>query len=95
MITLEHAKLVRNDRLKVSDMIIAEVSDPEQLSRWQHYRQLLRDFFVDKPSTYNYETDLVWPKSPLDIDALKEKALAGDVDAQKILEKEQENGTIY
>lgn len=94
MPTLEHSKIIRNHLLIDSDAIIAELIDPVEIQRWVHYRQLLRDFFVNKPADYDYEK-LIWPKSPRDIDALKQKAQDGDADAQAILAREVENGTLY
>lgn len=94
MPTLEHSKLIRNNLLKESDIIIAELYDETEINRWKHWRELLRNYFVDKPTDFDYE-QLVWPKSPRNIDALKEKAAAGDEEAKSILAKEAENGSLY
>lgn len=94
MPTLEHSKKIRNHLLIETDLIVAELTDPEEIARWVHFRQLLRDFFIDKPGDYDYEK-LVWPKSPRDIDALKIQAAAGNTEAQAILAKEAADGTLY
>ena len=95
MTTLEHNRLIRNHLLVESDLILAEQTDPVEIQRWQHYRSLLRDFFLDKPEDFDYEHDLIWPKTPTDIDALKTKAAEGNAEAKAILDKEQANGTLY
>lgn len=94
MPTLEFSKLVRNNLLKQSDVTISELYDEAEINRWKHWRQLLRDYFVDKPADFDY-TQLIWPKSPRDIDALKQKASLGDEEAKNILAKEAANGTLY
>lgn len=94
MPTLQHSKIIRNHLLIQSDIRVSELTDPEQQSRWLHYRQLLRDFFVNKPLDYDY-TSIVWPKTPDDIDALKQKASEGDANAAAILAKEASDGTLY
>lgn len=87
MPTKEHNILVRNNLLAESDRIIADITDPVEIERWKLYRQQLRDFFVDKPGDFDY-TKLVWPRTPKDIDALKEKAAQGDTVAQEIIERD-------
>lgn len=95
MPTLEHVKMVRNHLLMQSDLKLAELISQDEINRWIKYRILLRDFFINKPADFDYEHDLIWPKTPIDIDELKRKASEGDAEAQKILEKEQANGTLY
>lgn len=94
MATLEHSKIIRDHLLIESDIIVAELTDAQEISRWLHYRQLLRDFFVNKPADYDYVA-IIWPKSPRDIDALKQKAAEGDANATAILAKEASDGTLY
>jgi predicted nucleic acid-binding protein len=94
MATFEHSKIIRDHLLIESDIIVAELTDAQEISRWVHYRQLLRDFFIDKPENYDY-IKIVWPKTPRDIDALKQKAAEGDAEAIAILAKETANGTLY
>jgi hypothetical protein len=94
MATLEHSKIIRDHLLIRSDIIVSELTDPQEISRWTHYRQLLRDFFKDKPVDFDYQ-QIIWPKTPVDIDALKQKAADGDTEAANILATEASNGTLY
>lgn len=94
MPTLEHSKVIRDHLLIESDIIVADLTDSQEISRWVHYRQLLRDFFANKPADFDYEK-IIWPKTPRDIDALKQKAAEGDADAAAILSKEASDGTLY
>lgn len=86
-ITKEFQKIVRNNLLVHSDQIISELTDETEINRWKLYRQQLRDFFVDKPADFNYE-QLTWPRTPTDIDDLKEKAAAGDEIAIQIIQRD-------
>lgn len=88
MFTKDFIKHVRNSRLAQSDIIIADLTDEVEIARWAEYRQKLRDFFNDKPDDFDYEHNLVWPRTPNDIDALKEKAAAGDTDAAAIIARD-------
>lgn len=87
MPTKEFIVKVRNNLLVQSDLAIAELTDQTEIERWKVYRQQLRDFFVDKPDDYDY-TQIIWPRTPKDIDALKEKAAAGDEIAQEIIQRD-------
>lgn len=73
-------KQIRNNILVETDIIITNIEDPTQLARWQTYREQLRTFFDDKPEGYNF-IGFMWPDNPDNIDALLEKAAAGDAEA--------------
>ena len=88
MITKDFIKNVRNVRLAASDSIIAELTDEVEIARWVEYRQQLRDFFVGKPDNFDYENNLIWPRTPQDIDALKERAAAGDAESAAIIARD-------
>jgi hypothetical protein len=91
MITKDFIKSIRNNKLKESDHVIAdylEQGNTTEANRWVTYRNQLRDFFDDKPENFNYQTDLVWPRTPYDIDALHEKASQGDQEAIEIIQKD-------
>jgi hypothetical protein len=91
MITKDFVKSIRNNLLKESDSIVAdylEQGNTEEANRWNEYRIQLRTFFDDKPEDYNYQRDLVWPRTPTDIDALHRKASQGDQEAIEIIQKD-------
>jgi hypothetical protein len=85
-------KKVRNNFLVQSDSIIANITDLKEIERWKLYRQQLRTFFDDKPDNFDYINDLIWPRTPIDIDALLQKAAEGDEEAISIIEKDNLNG---
>lgn len=80
----ERSKFNRNELLKSTDKIVANCADPEELAGWILYRQQLRDMFKDLPFDYDWNM-LVFPRTPTDIAALKEKAAAGDAEAAAIV----------
>jgi hypothetical protein len=91
MITKDFIKTVRNNRLKDSDHVIAnyiEEGNTEEVNRWVEYRNNLRTFFDNIPDDFDYQKDLVWPRTPFDIDALHEKASQGDQEAIEIIQKD-------
>ena len=73
-------KQIRNNILVETDIIIADIEDSTQLTRWQAYRDQLRTFFDDKPEGYDF-IGFTWPDSPANIDALLQKAADGDAEA--------------
>ena len=82
--TYEKSKFNRNELLRTSDSKVANCTDPVELARWILYRQQLRDMFKDLPVDYDWNM-LDFPRNPLDIAALKEKAAAGDTEAAAII----------
>ena len=87
-LSLEFVRQVRNNLLIQSDIKISEIEDETELARWIQYRQKLRDFLVGKNETYFHNNKLVWPRRPIDIDALKAAAEAGDAESIEIVQRE-------
>lgn len=85
--SFEAAKINRNEKLKVSDKIIADCTDPVEVSAWAKYRQDLRDLFVNIPEDFDWNM-LVFPRDPTDIASLKAKAAAGDKEAADIITRD-------
>jgi hypothetical protein len=87
-LSLNFVRTVRNNLLVHSDTVISELEDKIEIARWMEYRTKLRNFFIDKDETYFSNNKLIWPKTPTDIDALKNLAAAGDTEAQEIIQRE-------
>lgn len=81
------AVFARDARLIASDKVFENLTDTTEINAWIDYRQKLRTLFDNLPDNYNWN-ELVYPKSPDDIKALKEKALNGDEEAKLIIAKE-------
>lgn len=86
--SLEFVRQVRNNLLIKSDVIVSEIEDETELARWLDYRQKLRDFLVGKEETYFANNKLVWPRTPKDVDSLKEAASRGDAESIEIVQRE-------
>lgn len=83
--SLESHKQARNFLLKISDKIIADLLDPDDIQSWIDYRQQLRTMFDGLSADTDWNT-IVFPRSPNDLKALQEKAAQGDSDSMSVLE---------
>jgi hypothetical protein len=86
--TVEFLKIIRNNRLIESDIEISNIEDETEMARWVEYRQKLRDYFVDKDDSYFQNNQVIWPRTPRDVDALKAKAAEGDAESIEIVQKD-------
>lgn len=83
----ERTKFNRNELLKSTDKVFANVTDPEEIEQWKAYREGLRTMFDNLPDDFDYNM-IVFPRNPMDIKALKEKAAAGDPEAIEIVQRD-------
>lgn len=85
--TLARTKFNRNELLKQTDRVFAQVTDPEEIEQWITYRKGLRELFDSLPEDFDLNM-IVFPRTPNDIKALKEKAAAGDPEAIEIVKRD-------
>lgn len=85
--TKEKTKANRDELLKASDRVFALCTDPVEIEQWKSYRQGLRTMFDNLPDDFDYNM-IVFPRTPADIKALKDKAAAGDQEAIEIVQRD-------
>jgi hypothetical protein len=83
----EKTRFNRNELLKQTDKVFAKVTDPVEIQQWITYRQQLRTMFDGLPEDFDWN-EIIFPRTPMDIKALKDKAAAGDAFAIEIVTRD-------
>ncbi len=82
--TYEKVKFSRNEFLKQSDRVFANLTNQAEIDAWSAYRQQLRNMFVGLPDNFDWNKT-IFPRTPTDISELKRLAAEGNAEAAAIV----------